>query len=146
MNSLPAEKKGLLEKVMPGPNTHNSRITSFLRIVTWICVLTLALLSLMPADYLPRTGFPGVLNHFIAYAGSCGIAIAAYRNDRLTSWKIIAPFCVYAAILEYLQGFVGRDPAVKDFVASSLGAACGGVATAVLWPRLLQLSTIDRWR
>ncbi len=130
---------------MARANMQNRRITSFLRIVTWICVLTLALLSLMPADDLPRTGFPGVLNHFIAYAGSCGIAIAAYR-DRLTSWRIIALFCLYAAILEYLQGFVGRDPAVRDFVASSLGAVCGGAATAVLWPRLLQISTIGRWR
>jgi hypothetical protein len=85
-----------------------------------------------------------LLGCFSAYAGSCSIAIAAYNNDWNGNWKIIAAFCVYAAVLQYLQGFVQRDPDVQDFAASALGAASGGAAGAFLWPRVLQLSPPSR--
>ena len=49
-----------------------------LRVVTWCCVLGLAVLSLLPAQDMVRTGLPGRVEHFIAYAGSAPIAMAAY--------------------------------------------------------------------
>jgi len=49
-----------------------------LRVVTWCCVLGLAVLSLLPAQDMVRTGFPGRVEHFIPYAGSAAIAIAGY--------------------------------------------------------------------
>ena len=49
-----------------------------LRIVTWCCVLGLAVLSLLPAQDMVRTWFLGRVEHFIANAGSAAIAIAGY--------------------------------------------------------------------
>jgi hypothetical protein len=56
-------------------------LTSF-RILTWCCVTLLAVLSLLPAQDMVRTGFPGELEHFVAYAGSASIAMAGYGPRR----------------------------------------------------------------
>jgi VanZ family protein len=83
-----------------------------------------------------RTGLPGRLEHFVAYAGSAAIAIAGYGLSR-GSMQIIGGFWVYAGLLEYLQHFSpGRHPAIEDFAASALGALSGGLAIALLWRRL----------
>ena len=104
-----------------------------LRFLTWCCVGLLAFLSLLPAEDMARTGLPGELEHFAAYAGSAAIAMAGYGSGgkRLL---IIGAFWLYAGILEYLQHFSpGRHPALLDFAASALGASCGGLAVIVLW-------------
>jgi VanZ family protein len=106
-----------------------------LRVLTWGCVILLAILSLLPAQQMMRTGFPGRVEHFVAYAGSAAIAVAGYGATRGVM-QIISSFWVYAAILEYLQHFSpGRHPAVGDFVTSALGALCGGLVIALLWRR-----------
>ena len=110
-------------------------ITS-LRVVTWCCVLVLGVLSLLPAQEMVRTGLPGRVEHIIAYAGSSAIAMAGYGASRGVA-QIIGGFWVYAGVLEYLQHFSpGRHPSIADFVASALGALCGGLAIALFWRRL----------
>ena len=107
-----------------------------LRVLTWCCVILLAILSLLPSQQMMRTGLPGRVEHFVAYAGSAAIAVAGYGATR-GGTQIIGGFWVYAAILEYLQHFSpGRHPAVGDFAASALGALFGGLAIAFLWRRL----------
>ena len=106
------------------------------RVLTWCCVILLAVLSLLPSQAMVRTGLPGRLEHFVAYAGSAAIAMAGYGASR-GGMQIIGGFWVYAGILEYLQHFSpGRHPAIEDFAASALGALCGGLAIALLWRRL----------
>jgi VanZ family protein len=113
-----------------------SFVMTSLRTLTWCCVILLAVLSLMPAQQMVRTGLPGRLEHFVAYAGSAAIAMAGYGVSR-GSMQIIGGFWVYAGILEYLQHFSpGRHPSIADFAASALGALCGGLAIALLWRRL----------
>jgi VanZ family protein len=113
-----------------------SLLVTSLRVLTWCCVILLAVLSLLPAQEMVRTGFPGRLEHFVAYAGSAAIAMAGYCASR-GSLQIIGGFWVYAGILEYLQNFSpGRHPAIEDFAASALGALCGGLAIDLLWRRL----------
>jgi VanZ family protein len=107
-----------------------------LRVLTWCCVILLAVLSLVPAQDMIRTGLPGRLEHFVAYAGSAAIAAAGYGMSR-SSIQIIGGLWVYAGILEYLQHFSpGRHPSIADFAASAFGVLCGGLATALLWRRL----------
>jgi VanZ family protein len=104
-----------------------------LRFLTWVCVGLLGLLSLLPGQDMVRTGFPGPLEHFAAYAGSGAIAMAGYGLNR-GAVRVIGCLWVYAAILEYLQHFSpGRHPALEDFAASAFGALCGGVAVVLLW-------------
>jgi VanZ family protein len=107
------------------------RIT--LRLLTWSCVVLLAFLSLLPAQEMVRTDLPGELEHFVAYAGSTAIAVAAY-GLRWAGFRIIGYFWAYAGMLEYLQHLApGRHPAFEDFAASALGALCGGGAVLLLW-------------
>jgi VanZ family protein len=105
------------------------------RILTWSCVILLAVLSLLPAQDMVRTGIPGQLEHFVAYAGSASIATVGYRQRGAV--RIVGLFWIYAGILEYLQQFSpGRHPSIVDFAASALGAFFGGLAVVPLLRRL----------
>lgn len=109
-----------------------SLVNPSIRVLTWCCVILLAVLSLLPAQQMVRTGLSGRLEHFVAYAGSAAVAMAGYGASR-GGMQIIGGFWVYAGILEYLQHFSpGRHPAIEDFAASALGALCGGLAIALL--------------
>jgi VanZ family protein len=109
-----------------------------LRVLTWCCVVVLAVLSLMPAEEMVRTGLSGQFEHSIAYAGSAAIGMAGYGSSR-SAVPIIGGFWLYAGILEYLQHFVpGRHPSIADFAASAVGVLCGGLAAAILRHRLLR--------
>ena len=111
-------------------------VMTSLRVLTWCCVILLAVLSLLPAQQMVRSGLPGRLEHFVAYAGSAAIAMAGYGASR-GGMQIIGGFWVYAGVLEYLQHFsAGRHPSIADFAASALGALCGGLAVALVWRRL----------
>jgi hypothetical protein len=68
-----------------------------LRFLTWVCVGLLSLLSLLPGQDMVRTGFPGPLEHFAAYAGSGAIAMAGYGLNR-GAVRVIGCLWVYAAI------------------------------------------------
>ena len=114
------------------------------QVLTWCCVVLLAVLSLwpgrgrgflfvMPEFNAMRTGLPGKLEHFITYAGSAAIAMLGYGASQ-GSIQIIGAYWIYAGILEYLQHFSpGRHPSIADFAASALGALCGGLVVALLW-------------
>jgi VanZ family protein len=120
-----------------------SLIIAASRVLTWCCVFLLAVLSLWPGRGLGflfvmpefntmRTGLPGPFEHFIAYAGSAAIAMLGYGASQ-GSIQIISAYWIYAGILEYLQHFSpGRHPSFLDFVASALGALCGGLAVALV--------------
>jgi VanZ family protein len=97
-------------------------------IATWLCIATIVVLSLVPGNERPDTGFSHHLEHFAAYAGTGLIGSLAYRRPVL----IIVSLCLLSSVLELLQNFVpDRHPAVVDVVFSTLGAAAGA-ATRVL--------------
>jgi VanZ family protein len=88
---------------------------------------------LLPAEDMVRTGSPGELEHFVAYAGSGAVAMAAYGLRR-GAIPVIGLLSLYAGVLEYIQHFSpGRHPSLVDFATSAAGALCGGVAIVVLW-------------
>jgi VanZ family protein len=112
-----------------------SLLRTTLRVLTWLCVVLLAVLSLTPGEEIEplRTDLPGQVEHIIGYAGSAAIAMAGYGSNR-GAVRVIGCFWVYAGVLEYLQHFSpGRNPALVDFAASAFGALCGGVAVLLLW-------------
>jgi VanZ family protein len=113
-----------------------ARVIGSFRLLAWCCVILLAVLSLLPAQDMVRTGLPGGLEHFVAYAGSAAIAMVGYGRRRGGAW-VIAGFWVYAGVLEYLQNFSpGRDVGMADVVVSALGALCGAIAAGRLWRHL----------
>ena|SRR5713101_2167302 len=95
-------------------------VTSF-RVLTWCCIVPVAVLSLLPAQSMMRTGVPGGIEHFVAYTESTAIAAAAYWVSRGIT-RIIGFFWIYVGVLEYLQHFSPGHPSIADFVASALGA------------------------
>jgi hypothetical protein len=71
-----------------------------------------------------RTGAPGQLEHFGAYAGATWL-VAVSVTDRHVRWLGLL-YIVLAAVLELGQLYVpGRTSQVIDFAASSSGAVVG---------------------
>lgn len=94
-------------------------------VVTWVGVAAIAVLSLLPADDLVRTGFGDRLEHVVAYAG-LGLAAGLAFRGRRSPLGLFASLAALAAILETLQALsAGRHPSVGDFLASSTGAVVG---------------------
>jgi len=121
-----------------------SQLVTSLRVLTWCCIILLAVLSLLPGRVLAampllpafemvRTVLSGPLEHFVAYAGVAAIATAGY-GPSLGGVRIIGGLCVYAGGLEYVRHFSpGRHPSIEKFAGSALGALCGGLAIVLLW-------------
>ena len=107
-----------------------------LRIATWVCVLVVAVLSLLPSQEMARTSLGGHVEHALAYAGTTFFAALAYA-PRAGAGRPVAGLVVYAGVLEVLQRYSpGRTSAVEDFLASATGVLIGlGLALAVraLW-------------
>jgi VanZ family protein len=121
-------------------NPHQRITSAMLRFAAWFCVISLAVLSLLPAEDMVRTGLAGRLEHFIAYAGSATVTIGGYE-DRYGRMGVIGFYWVYAGILEYLQQFSpGRHVSIWDFVASALGALCGVLASTLFARTLISRS------
>ena len=102
-------------------------MTSAIRVLrppAWCCVVLLAVLSLLPAEEMVRTGADGHLEHAIAYAGTAFLFGMSYPD---WGWKRPAAGLVaYAAVLEVLQTFSpGRHPAAEDWLAGSAGVLLG---------------------
>lgn len=95
----------------------------------WLCLLILAILSWTPGADLPRTGFSGKIEHFVAYAGAMllgGLAWPTRRHAPL----LIGGLVVYAAAMELGQLVApGRHASAWDFLAGAIGIV---VTAAVL--------------
>jgi hypothetical protein len=95
-----------------------------LRFLTWCCVILLAVLSLLPTQAMVRTGLPGQVEHFVAYAGSAAIAMVGYGASR-GAVQIIGGFWAYAGILEYLQRLChGNGRAIRRGVRADQVSRC----------------------
>jgi hypothetical protein len=49
-----------------------------LRLAPWLCVVLLAVLSLVPGDAQIRTGAPGIAEHVMAYCGTAVLFTVGY--------------------------------------------------------------------
>ncbi len=116
------------------------------RILTWACVLVIIALSLVPGSERPHTIFPGLIEHFIAYAGTGFLSGFAYRalRERLSFWIGLA---VASGVLEIMQQFVpGRSPSLFDALASTSGLTVGLIVGAGLSTILSQFGWIGASR
>src|SRR6516164_1109054 len=59
---------------------HAGLVNTSLRVLTGCCLVLLAVLSLLPAEEMVRTGLPGRFEHFVAYAGSAALDLALPRG------------------------------------------------------------------
>ncbi|MFG1265915.1 VanZ family protein [Xanthobacter aminoxidans] len=97
------------------------RAISYLAVGTWI---TIAILSVLPGNLRPHTGFSGDWEHVAAYTGAAALTVVAFQ--RLPVGLIIAAFSAASAVFEATQLFIpGRSTLLSNWVASTFGAAAG---------------------
>jgi len=95
-----------------------------LRPASWVCVVTLAVLSLAPGDAQIRTGAPGIAEHVMAYCGTAVLFTVGY--PALGPAQIILGLAGYAGVLEIAQAFVpGRYATLCDLGGGVLGVILG---------------------
>lgn len=104
---------------------------------SWICILTIAYLSLVPrsmevraSDFIGAGRVPSAkairgvlkaLEHALAYSATATLLIKAYPAR--PAWLVIGFLSTYSAVLEALQAFSpGRHPGIAGVISSSLGA------------------------
>jgi len=102
-----------------------------LRPAAWICVVLLAVLSLVPGHAQIRTGAPGIVEHIVAYAATAAVFTLGYPAASRT--RIILALVCYAGLLEFAQSLVpDRSATVWDFGGSSLGVVLGCLIGAIV--------------
>jgi len=108
------------------------------RLTGRVCVVALIVLSLVPGNERPHTGFPGQIEHLVAYCGTSGLLALGYPTVR-GRFRAVAMLVLLAATLEVVQQWVpGRHSQFIDFAASSAGACLG---TLVSW----MATTMQTW-
>src|SRR5262245_43588668 len=95
-----------------------------LRPAAWICVVLLAVLSLVPGHAQIRTGAPGIVEHIVAYCVTAAVFMLGY--PAASRVRIVLALVCYAGALELAQLLVpDRSATVWDFGGSSFGVVLG---------------------
>lgn len=116
--------------------TTPQRIVSYLAVGT---CLTITILSLLPGNLRPHTGYPGDWEHIAAYTGAAALTVIAFQRIPV-AWTIAA-FSAASAVFEVTQLMIpGRSTLVSNWAASTCGAVAG-----VLIAKLI-LNATSRWR
>lgn len=93
----------------------------------WLLALTLT--HLPPAE-VPKTRFGDKFAHFTVYAVLCMLLYLCLWTSKRSIWKtaaiVLAIGCIYGAVDELTQPFVGRTCSLNDWYADA-----GGTLTVV---------------
>ncbi|MCB1546111.1 MAG: VanZ family protein [Methylobacteriaceae bacterium] len=106
---------------------------------SWAGTLLLAILSLVPGEWRPHTGYPGHAEHYVAYFLTSIPMALAWPSLRGRA-RSLAFLSACAGAFEILQNFSpGRGPSFSDWAFSAGGAVCGilvvSLSLAALSPR-----------
>lgn len=97
--------------------------------LTLLCLTTITLLSLWPADKLPDVPGTDKVHHLIAYA--CLVFPVALSKPK--HWLLITLLFVgWSGVIELIQPYVNRYGEWLDMLANVSGIACGIIIAAVL--------------
>ena len=111
--------------------------TTTVKIAGGLAVVAFGVLSLVPIELRPHTGFSRLLEHIAAYAMAGGLLTLGYYK-RNQPFVVVLSLSVFAATLEIAQVWMpGRHPRVMDFAASSAGSLIG---SALVWIGLRAIS------
>ena len=107
-----------------------------------LLIAVITVLSLFPADELPKIQGSDKLHHFIAYCAA--ILPVAVARRRLAIW--LAPaIVVYSGLIELLQPFSNRYAEWADFGANTLGVLVGAFIGMTIGPFIMQRLP-ESWR
>lgn len=106
----------------------------------WSCIVTIAILSLLPGEEMVRTDLGGHAEHVFGY--SITALIVAYAYHSIPPYRLFGALIFCAACLEYLQRFSpGRNSRLVDFAFSALGVAVGAAIFFGIGRRLSRART-----
>ncbi len=97
-----------------------------IRVVSWVFIAVLVVLSLVPGDYRPHLeGATKESEHVLAYAGTAG-AFAFINPGLRRTMTIVFLLTALGALLELGQLMVsGRNASFRDVIADAVGALIG---------------------
>lgn len=102
----------------------------------WALLLCVAVLSLLPTDYLPPPIFSlwDKAQHALAFTALAALGLQAYPRRR---WQVLAGLLVFGGLIELAQAATGwRHGEWADWLADAVGLALGlGLALAAPWQR-----------
>ena len=109
----------------PYKNVSNS--TLMFRVVAWLTLVAVVLVTIVPAELRPTSMLPLKLERALGFATLSFIFALAYARH----WKMVLILLMLAAFgLELFQFLVpSRDPSIIDALVKAIGAA-GGVLAA----------------
>ena len=101
-------------------------------------------------SWVGQAGMSDKTMHFLSYLGLVSLvwfAVSPYEKVnwfRRKVWIILAVMVWYGVVDEWLQGFVGRQPEIKDFYADLFAALLGLIILSIFsfWGSVLVLSSI----
>lgn len=101
-------------------------VNRLLYAAAFACVLVIVVLSLLPAEEMPRTGIPDGTDHFIAYWGTGGLMALAFRGRGAVLMLAGLALVGLGGLMEVLQQLSpGRSTTWSDFLMSGGGALAG---------------------
>ena len=94
------------------------------RVLAWLAVLVIIILSVLPGNERPHTGASGQFEHIMAYSITSALLIFSGNAPA----PIIVGLSLLSGQMEIIQiSIPGRHASFADFAASSIGAVIGVV-------------------
>jgi VanZ family protein len=104
------------------------------RVVAWLLVAVITVLSLVPPAERPITGAPHNLEHLAIFLAA-GVAFGAGYSARVLALPI--GLTLFSGALELAQIFVpGRHAELGDFAVDAVAACAGALAGAIAARRI----------
>jgi len=117
-----------------------AQVQRLARLTGGLAVLAVIVLSVVPGDFRPHSGLPGIAEHFVFYLGGAGLLALGY--EKWVSAGVVALVLSLAAVILELAQLVipHRDANLLDVLMSAAGAIIGaGLARlfAYVWRQYL---------
>lgn len=112
----------------------------------WSAILFLpAWAGVFGGELGPSSGEPHIWDkalHFIAYFVLSVLGVTALAASKRALWAMLG-LILMGAMLEVIQGMIGRDMSALDELANSLGVIAGGLAAWAVLTVLVRLQPAD---
>jgi VanZ family protein len=107
------------------------------------CCVALVILSIVPGNDRPHTGYSGNIEHFIAYAGTA--LFTSTFLPPMRGWRTVLILSAASLSFEIAQIYIpGRGPGIDNWLASTAGAVVGTVFAFGLASRLWPVLSVRR--
>lgn len=120
---------------------------AWLAVVVWTA-LTVALSTFPVGAVQPSVPDADKLGHAAVYSVLAFLCARAWlrhgSRDSAVFERSFAMALVFGALMEWLQGHVGREPSLQDWIADGVGALIG-LAFWKAW-MIVTRSSVERWR